>query len=156
MRDFELILALDELTAEQEDAIYDNSDALIAGHTGSTRLTATAHGADVIDAAKRLLALLASLGVTVRRFCEDFVTRGDIAQRADVSRQAVGLWVRGERLQDHPFPEVYSTAGGGIWIWGEVDRWLRDNVKGYTGDDIELPTRGDYLALNQMLVPSPS
>lgn len=53
-------------------------------------------------------------------------------------------------------PEVYSTAGGGIWIWGEADRWLRDNVKGYTGDDIEFPTRGDYLALNQMLVPSRS
>ena len=151
MSEFELILAVDALTPEQEDAIYAHCDALISSHGDSTRLTVTAEGTDVLEGAHKIFALLASLGVGTRRMYEDFVTRGDIAQRAGVSRQAVGLWVRGERLQESPFPGVYSTVGGGIWLWGEVDGWLRENVTSYAGEGIDYPSRMDYLRLNMEL-----
>jgi len=145
---FELILLVEEVTPEQEDAIYGAYDALAGSHTGSTRLTVTAEGATATEAALGLLGFLRSIDVRPIRFCEDFVTRADIAERAGVSRQAVGLWVRGERKS--AFPESYSPVAGGIWLFGEVDCWLRANVSGYVGDDLSYPTRADHIALAGM------
>src|SRR5687768_241287 len=99
---YEVILLVDEITPEQEDAVYEAYDALAATHTGGTRLTVSVEGPTVLDGAKPLLSFLAAIDVKPRQFCEDFVTRADIAERAGVSRQAVGLWVRGERHAAFP------------------------------------------------------
>lgn len=147
--EFELILAVDELTPEQEDAIYDEYDALIASHGAITRLTVTVDGS-VVDGARRLLAFLYGIGARPDRFVEDFVARADVALRAGVSRQAVGLWARGERQSDFPHP--YSPVAGGIWLFGELDEWLRANVPSYDAPDLGYPSRADHVALANLLV----
>lgn len=147
---FELTLLTAEVTNEQEDLIYDEYDALIASHTGATRLTVTVEGATVLDGAHRLLGFLRTIGVAPKQFSEDFVTRADIAERANVSRQAVGLWVRGERHE--AFPQIYSPVAGGIWLFGEIDAWLRTNVPTYDAPDVAFPTRDDHVALGELLL----
>lgn len=151
-RQFELILLVEEISPEQEDRIYDEYDALVASHTGSARLTVTVDGESALDGAHRLLGFLRGIGVQVLQFCEDFVTRGDIAERARVSRQAVGLWVRGERQAQTPFPLMYSDVAGGIWLFGEVDGWLRKNLSSYDGPDVCFPTRAEHVALAELLL----
>jgi hypothetical protein len=145
----ELILLVEALTPEQEDLIYDEYDALIATHGSTTRLTVTVEGR-LLDGAHRLLGFLDAVGVHVQRFVEDFVSRADIADRAGVSRQAVGLWVRGERHA--AFPEAYAPVAGGIWLFREVDEWLRSNVPSYDGPELGYPSRDDHVALAQMLL----
>ena len=147
---FEIILLVDELTAEQEDLIYDEQDALISSHGDASRLTVTVEGSTALAGARRLLRFLRVVGARPRQFCEDFVTRADIADRADVSRQAVGLWGRGERHQ--AFPTPYSPVAGGIWLFWEVDSWLRKNVWTYDGPELSFPTREDHVALADLLL----
>lgn len=147
---YELIALVDELTPEQEDAIYAVYDVVAASHAGSTRLAVTVEGSSVLGGAQRLLEFLSELRVTVRQFCEDFVTRSDIAQRADVSRQAVGLWVRGERQSS--FPEAYSPVAGGIWLFGEVNDWLSTNVAHYEAPAVVFPTREEHVLLAELLL----
>lgn len=151
--EYELILAVDELTPEQEDAIYDEYDALIASHGATTRLTVTVDGS-VLDGAHRLLAFLRGIGARPDRFVEDFVARADIALRAGVSRQAVGLWARGERQSD--FPPPYSPVAGGIWLFGELDEWLHANLPSYDAPDLGYPSRADHVALASLLLETQS
>lgn len=80
----EVILLVDEISPEQEDAIYDEYDAVASTHTGSTRLTVTVEGKSLLDGAHRLLGFLRAIGVRPRQFCEDFVTRADIADREGI------------------------------------------------------------------------
>jgi hypothetical protein len=57
----------------------------------------------------------------------------DIANRVDVTREAVRLWVKGARGPGD-FPECVGSIGGGergsrqIWPWSEVNEWLERNL----------------------------
>lgn len=58
--------------------------------------------------------------------CEELVTLLDIAQRVDMSREAVRLWATGQRGPgDFPAPVLTTTGGERLWDWREVSRWLR-------------------------------
>ncbi|GAA3430540.1 hypothetical protein [Kutzneria kofuensis] len=150
MTEFELIFAVDQLTDDAIDAIYDRYDALVAGHGDMTLLTVTAEGPTPVAAGKtavRDLELLA--GVIVQRCYEDLVNRKDIAERCNVSPQAVGLWIRGDRQRKHPFPQPFNLVGGGVWLWGEVNEWLRRTYK--PQDDVHYPCRDDYAEINRWI-----
>src|SRR3954451_9984607 len=95
--DYEILLEVEEPSATAEDALYESHDVLISSHDDVTRLTATVTAPDVTSAALMLLDQVAAAGATSIRFVPDLVTRAEIAVRADVSRQAVSNWTRGER-----------------------------------------------------------
>jgi len=56
----------------------------------------------------------------------DAITIAGIAERTGATRQAVRMWVEGERRAGFPMP--YSFAHGlRTWLWADVYPWLRSN-----------------------------
>ena len=61
--------------------------------------------------------------VKIKRVDLDLVSLSQIAERLDVTREAVRLWARGHRR--HGFPEPFTSAGQSLlWAWSEVYDWL--------------------------------
>jgi len=64
-------------------------------------------------------------GAVVERFEPDYlVTASEIATRAELSRQAVSLYAKGERGEGFPRPMARITTPQPLWDWVEVSRWL--------------------------------
>lgn len=149
---YELIFETSELSEDIEDTIYEAFDALISQRGRNSFLTLSAEGESAFEAAVGVIAQLQVFGLEVRRLTEDLVTRADIAERAGVTSQAVGLWVRNERHQDDPFPAPYNHVAGGVWLWSEVNEWL---ARGHgIADQLLHPSRDDYDQVNAMLAES--
>ncbi|HYO18961.1 MAG TPA: hypothetical protein VES02_09900 [Dermatophilaceae bacterium] len=139
---YELTFELAPITDALEDAIADAFECVVASHSDVTTVTLTAEGRTCVAAALGATEDLRLLGADVRRLVDDLVGRREIARRAGVTPQAVGLWVRGERHAGVSFPPPFVLAGGGLWLWGEVLPALAS--RGVTlGDDIGYPTRHD-------------
>lgn len=156
MRDFELTFEVPALAEAAEDAIAEDLDAVIATHAGVTTVTALVQAPDCLQAARTAIGALRRHGASPARLVDDLVTRGQIADRAGVTRQAVGMWVRGERHADNPFPAPFVLTGGGLWLWGEVAQVL--TARGDLEDEaVAYPTRresqliGGMLAADQVL-----
>lgn len=138
----ELTFELSPITDDLEDAIADAFECVIASHSDVTTVTLTAEGRTGVAAALGALEELRLLGADVRRLVDDLVGRREIARRAGVTPQAVGLWVRGERHAGVAFPPPFVLAGGGLWRWGEVLPALAS--RGIVVDDeISYPSRHD-------------
>lgn len=150
MRQFELTFEVPEMAEEIEDAVAEDLDAVIAVHSGVTTVTVLFSAADCITAARTAIDALTRLGAAPIRLVDDLVTRGQIAERAGVTRQAVGLWVRGERHSEDAFPAPFVPTGGGLWLWGEVVDALA--ARGIVLDEgVEYPTRRDAQIVGGML-----
>lgn len=68
---------------------------------------------------------VASAGLTVERVEPDhLVSLSEIAERSNLSRQAISLYVKGERASGFPHPAVKVTSKHPLWDWGEVADWL--------------------------------
>lgn len=151
MSEFEFMFVIDKVDDAIEQVVVEDLQGFVGGHGRTTLLTIVGVGDDAVDAGGRLIAILRNHGVTVRRVYEDIVTRAQIAERMGVTRQGVGLWVRGLRLGTHPFPEPHVLGGGGLWLWTDVNQWLRDS--GLEHDEVDYPTAMDIARLNTMLCP---
>lgn len=90
----------------------------------------------------------------IQRVYSDLVTRAQIAERAGVTRQAVGLWIRGERHTDPAFPEPHVLGGGGLWLWRDVDQWLAE--VGLPHDEVSYPTHLDIARVERTSAPAPA
>lgn len=145
--EYELIFEIEPISEEAEMKLLGEVDAFLGGHSGVCLLTVTWDGADALDAAQAAVEGLASYGITVIRAVEDLVSRGEIAQRTGVTRQAVSNWTRGDRGSDFPVPHV--LAGGGLWHWTEVNLWLREH--GLQADSLTLPTISEITHINYEL-----
>jgi hypothetical protein len=57
--------------------------------------------------------------------CDDMVTLLGISERAGVSREAVRLWVAGQRGPGgFPPPAMITPGGESVWYWERVVPWL--------------------------------
>lgn len=82
-----------------------------------------------VAAAKAARAKLERLGVTVKRAMLDLVNKADIADRAEVSKPTVAEWTKQFNGMGG-FPEEYDTiAGHPVWVWADVNEWLRREAK---------------------------
>ena len=147
---YELIFEVDGLGEDEQDAVYQNFDALISGHGTAYYVTLSAEGPNVVTAARTAISRLTEIGVHPYRMVEDLVTRAEIARRLDVAVQAVGQWVRGERRADSPFPEPHNRVGGGVWLWSDVVRWsarVPDLAKP-AAPELEFPRLDDHVVIN--------
>lgn len=150
MSEFELIFAVDDLSDDIIDQVYDRYDSIVAGHGSVTLLTVTAEGSTALNAAITVIKDLEKIdGVIISRCYEDLVSRRDIADRCEVSPQAVGQWIRGDRQRGYAFPDPFNFVSGGIWLWGEVNSWLRRS--GLNHDSISYPCRDDYAEINRWI-----
>src|SRR5699024_3951072 len=114
------------LTDAREEALEDRFDVIVSSHGSTTKIAMLVPGRSAVDAAGSAVATLRRLGMCVIRLIDDLVTRREIADRVNVTTQAVGNWTRGDRNSAVPFPEPYvSAAGATLWLWGEVVDYLR-------------------------------
>jgi len=155
MRQFELTFEVPEMAEEVEDAVADELDAVIAVHSGVTTVTASSPASDCLVAARTLIDVLTRLGAPPRRLVDDLVTRAEIAERAGVTRQAVGQWIRGERHAAAAFPAPFVFTGGGLWRWGEVvDALASWGIR--LDEDVTYPTRREAQLIDGFLASEPS
>jgi len=70
-------------------------------------------------------------GAKVEGFEPDYlVNLSDIAERCQMSRSAISLYVKGERGEhDFPAPVARVTSDSPLWDWVDVSRWLHAKGK---------------------------
>lgn len=147
---YEICFEVRPMTEDVEDAVARAFDCLIATHSGVTTVTLSAPGPDCVAAATTAIEGLRAAGAQPVRLVDDLVGRSEIARRASITPQAVGLWIRGERHATPRFPAPFILAGGGLWLWGEVVDALavRDKV---IQDGVRYPSRHNSQVIGGML-----
>lgn len=154
--DFEIAFLIPELTDAFDPRVTQVEEAMdivVSSHSGVSVATVIATGSDAVAAGRAASATLSACGLPPKRTYPDLVSRQDIADRLDVSRQAVGNWVRGERHQEYPFPAPANLVAGGVWLWGDIAEWLRRT--GSDPDDVGYPTLQDHARLDEFLAAAP-
>lgn len=126
-------------------------DAVFERHGDICLATMTAEGCDVVTAARAAIDTLQAEGFDVLRSYPDLVNRGEIAERLEVTRQAVGNWIRGQRQSEAPFPAPAHLAAGGLWLWGDISRWVGEGIGDASGSDLAYPTTEAHLAIDACL-----
>lgn len=153
MTEFELAFVVPELVDpfdQRVSRVEESMDMVVTTHGGRSVASVTAGGVDAIAAGRHAAAVLSSCGLPPERTYPDLVSRQDIADRLDISRQAVGNWVRGERHQGYAFPLPAHAVAGGVWLWGDVVDWLR--CTGRESDELDFPTLEDHAFLDGVLM----
>ncbi len=150
LTEFEIIFVVDDLSNEQIDALIVEHDCVVSTHSGLTLVTATCSGVDAVCAGHSTGLQMRRSGVIVHRTYPDLVDRRELARRAQVTTQAVGLWVRGERQRAAPFPRPTTLVGGDVWLWADVNGWLKAAGLEHVGD-LEFPTLAEHARLDVAL-----
>jgi predicted DNA-binding transcriptional regulator AlpA len=132
---YQFILVLrnvDENTPKLEDSLYEAGcdDALINFRNGAVYLDfdreASSLEQAVISAIRNVES--ASIGATVFHVApEDLVTESEVAKRLKMKRQAVSLWIKGERRKSFPKPVMKLADKSPLWKWREITEWLYKN-----------------------------
>ena len=152
---------------EWEDSFYEAGcdDALVGVRRGLFVLDFNREAATLAEAVESACADMRRAGATIVRIEPDpLVSPSDIAERAAITRQAISLYVNGERGEGFPPPVACVSGSRPLWKWSEVAVWLhaigkidqsvveaaqlfeRLNVDGYfvgqhAGADASAPTR---------------
>lgn len=151
--EFEIAFVIPEFTDAFDPRVSRVEEAMevvASSHGGLSIATVIATGGDAVAAGRAASATLSSCGLPPQRTYPDLVSRQDIADRLEVSRQAVGNWVRGERHQSLPFPGPVHRVAGGVWLWGDVADRLRRTGRN-VADDLYFPTIEDHAQLDSLL-----
>jgi hypothetical protein len=121
----------------------------VAYHGDLTLITTLVNAANAVEAGVAAARAIDASGIRVQRTYQDLVSRQDVADRLNVTRQAVGNWVRGDRHDETPFPAPASLVAGGAWLWGDVAAWARS--QGYDLGDADYPTLKDHARLDLLI-----
>ncbi|WP_193046809.1 helix-turn-helix transcriptional regulator [Mycolicibacterium baixiangningiae] len=133
------------------DRLYDSAEAVVESHGGLTLVSVLVTGSTAVAAARAAIGTLTACDLRPLRTYPDLVTRGEIADRLGKRRQTVDNWVRGDRQKNFPRPTY--LAGGGLWLWGEVQEWLqRERIKDIPeGDGVSFPSMADHALVDAEL-----
>ena len=130
---FTLVLKnVDENTPHLEDSLYEIGchDALINFRNGTVYLD---FDREALSLEKAVISAIrdvesASVGAIVSYVApEDWVTESEVAKRLDIKRQAVSLWIKGERRKSFPKPVMKLADKSPLWKWREITEWLYKN-----------------------------
>ncbi len=132
--DFALVLAgIKELTSEVEDALFEAGcdDATLSVRRGRFFLTFSRVAPTIKDAILSAIQNVkaAKCGFEVLRVDNcNLVTQSDIARRADIPRQLVHQYIKGERGPGNfPSPACDICEESPLWYWCEVAHWMWEN-----------------------------
>ena len=146
MKSFELTFLVDPetLTDDVIDALYDQYDCLAGGrpHSSTAFVTLTITGVDAMQAVRSGWGALCAQGLRVLDVDRDLVDVAEIAARTGTSRQAVHHWIKGTRRDG--FPQPFTDAGRGLWLWAEVHSWAQRNSIAVEDPDMAYPSRDDH------------
>lgn len=112
---------------EVADALYEAGcdDALVVERLGTYIVEFDRNAATFARALFSALADIARAGLTPVRVGPDpLVSAAEIAARARVTRQAVSLYVTGQRGRGFPAPVARQDTASPLWQWREVAAWL--------------------------------
>lgn len=130
---FTLVLKnVDENTPALEDYLYEAScdDALINFRNGAVYLDFDREAPSLEEAVMSAIRDVesASIGAVVSHVApEDLVTESEVAKRLEMKRQAVSLWIKGERRKSFPKPVMKLADKSPLWKWREIAEWLFKN-----------------------------
>lgn len=128
---FSLILdGVDDRTPGLEDALFEAGcdDALINYKSGTVYLDFDRAGDNleevILSAIKNIEA--SNIGAKIVSVApEHLVSLSDIAERASMTRQAISLFVQGERGSGNfPKPVLKIVNKSPLWRWSTVANWL--------------------------------
>src|SRR3990167_1865884 len=130
---FTLVLKnINSAISNLEDSLYEAGcdDALINFRNGTVYLDfdrkASSLEQAVLSAIKNVES--ASINATVSAVApENWVTESEVAKRLEIKRQAVSLWVKGERRKAFPKPVMKLADKSPLWKWHEITEWLYRN-----------------------------
>ncbi len=129
---FTLVLNhVDEHTPNLEDSLYESGcdDALINFRNGTVYLDFDRKAVSLEEAVLSAIKNVESSSVkpiVVTVAPENLVTESEIAKRLKIGRQAVSLWIKGQRRshQSFPRPIMKLSDKSPFWKWREVVEWL--------------------------------
>lgn len=115
-----------------EDAFYAAGcdDALVSVQRGVFVIEFEREAASATAAIESAVADVRRAGAIVKRIEPDpLVSSSDIAERTGITRQAVSLYVRGDRGEGFPAPIACIASSRPLWCWREVAEWLHANSR---------------------------
>jgi hypothetical protein len=112
---------------EWADRFYEAGcdDALVALQRGLFVLDFDREANTLAEAVESACADIRRASATIVRIEPDpLVSASDIAERAEITRQAVSFYVNGERGEGFPPPVACVSGSRPLWKWSEVAIWL--------------------------------
>lgn len=112
---------------EWTDRFYEAGcdDALLMVQRGLFVLDFNREAETFEDALASACENVRSAGAQIVRIEPDpLVSASDMAERAGLTRQAVSLYVNGERGEDFPTPVACVSGSRALWKWSDVAAWL--------------------------------
>lgn len=109
------------------DRFYESGcdDALVGLQRGLFVLDFDRDADSLIEAVQSACADVERAGAAIVRIEPDpLVSASDIAERAGITRQAVSLYVNGERGEGFPAPVACVSGSRPLWKWSDVAAWL--------------------------------
>ena len=133
MRTYNFCLLISPPTVDEEtaaDRLYASGcgDAMFSVSGGIYEVEFDREAATLKDAVTSAMrdVKVANIGARVLRVVpDDLVNANTIAERSGKTRQAVSLWIRGERGTDFPAP-ITRVGQSPIWSWLTIAKWLQD------------------------------
>jgi hypothetical protein len=144
---FEVRLRLRELPEPVEDLLVEQLDAIVSRFAEVPYVTVLQDAESGTLAAHRVVDQVRHLGGEVLAIDFDYVTRGEIAERLETTRQAVAHWVAGERQAAFPFPLPAIQAGVSLWCWSDVVNWARVSNRAFS-EDVRLMSADEITMIN--------
>lgn len=130
MKKFEFSIIVSGVNPEDDDwgdRFYDNGcdDATVSFQNGRTIIDFTREAPSIEEAIASAVECVRVAGATVERIEPDtLVNQSDIAERAQITRAAVSLYVTGSRLEDFPLPVARITTTAPFYDWADVAAWF--------------------------------
>jgi hypothetical protein len=109
-------------------AFYAQFDGVLAERCGRIGVWVYVEASSALHAAMSVIPRLEEIGFSVVRVDQDLVDGPEIANRLNVSRQAVQHWAVGTRGSSFPVP-VGFVGGKRLWTWGQIAEWARREGK---------------------------
>ncbi len=132
---FTLVLKdVDANTPNLEDSLYEAGcdDALINSREGVVYLDFNREAISLEEAVMSAIKDVETStikAVVANLAPENLVTETEVAKRLHIKRQAVSLWIKGQRRNSIPFPKpiMWLSNKSPFWKWSEVTNWLYRN-----------------------------
>lgn len=142
---------VEDLADPRLDLLTDWVDTVCQSHADLTVVTVLLEGRSALETGIAAVEFLRRCNLFTPRSHLDLVTIPEIAERADVTRQAVANWITGIRRGDS-FPPPANLVNGGVWLWHDVDKWLKERHKDVS-NGVSYPTFEDHTKLDIALDP---
>ena len=132
---YDLTFVVDPVSDQLVDNLYEQGDFdfNLSGCDGLVLFSTSIFVDDPVLGALKFAHKLQSHDVHVRRLDHGLVNQTVIAKLCGVTRQAVSLWVNNIDTADL-FPPPFTFVTAPLWVWGEVNEWLKRTGKNCAED----------------------